>query len=65
MHALGVNETKVTSRNAFIDNLFPLESGKESENDKTIHFSDYAQIFDLVDNPETTNTTYMWFLELL
>ena len=29
VHTLGVNETKVTWRNAFIDNLFALESEKE------------------------------------
>ena len=33
-----VNETKVTSRNIFIDNLFALESRKESRNDQRILF---------------------------
>ena len=36
MRALSVNETKFTSRNTFIDNLFPLEGEKESRNDKKL-----------------------------
>ena len=36
--ALRVNETKVTSRNAFIDNLFGLESRRKSKNDKKTFF---------------------------
>ena len=34
MRTLRVNETKVTSRNAFIDNFFALESEKEPKNDE-------------------------------
>ena len=33
-----VNETKVTSRNAFIDNLFALENNKKSKKDKRTLF---------------------------
>ena len=33
MRAVRINETKVTSRNAFINNVFALESDKESRND--------------------------------
>ena len=36
--ALRVNETKATSRNAFIDNCFDLEGEKESKNNKRILF---------------------------
>ena len=35
MHALWVNETKVSLRNVFIDNPFGLESEKEQKNDKS------------------------------
>ena len=38
MHALRVNETKVTSRNAFIVNLFALESEKGSTNEERTPF---------------------------
>ena len=34
----GFNKTKPTSRSAFIVNLFALESGKESRNDKRTLF---------------------------
>ena len=51
MRALRVNETKVTSRNAFIDNIFALESEKESRNDERTLFGDYLRIFDLAVNP--------------
>ena len=34
MHAARVNETKLISRNAFIVNLFPLESKNESKYDQ-------------------------------
>ena len=33
-----VNETKATSRNAFINNVFALKSEKESRNDKKTLF---------------------------
>ena len=36
--ALRVNETKVTLRNAFIDNLFALESQKEPKNNERTLF---------------------------
>ena len=39
-----VNRTKVTLRNAFIDNLFALESEKESKNEKRALFTDCVQI---------------------
>ena len=38
--SLRVNEIKVTSRNTFIDNIFPLESKKESKDDKRSLFRD-------------------------
>ena len=34
MRALRVNQTKITSRNGFIANVFALKSDKESRNDK-------------------------------
>ena len=51
LRALRVNETKVTLRNAFIDNLFALESKKESENDERTLFQDCPRILDLSVNP--------------
>ena len=51
MHALRVNETKVTSGNTFIGNLFALENDKESENDERTLFRDYSWILDLAVNP--------------
>ena len=51
LRALRVNETKVTSRNAFIDNLLALESEKGSKNDERTLFWDYPRIFDLAVNP--------------
>ena len=47
MRALRVNETKVISRNAFIDNLFALEREKESKNDERTLFRDFPRILDL------------------
>ena len=47
VHALRVNETKVTARNAFIGNLFALESKKKSKNDKRTFFGDFLLIFEL------------------
>ena len=41
-----VNETIVTSRNAFIDKLFELESEKGSEEDEKTLFRDCPQILD-------------------
>ena len=38
VRAQRVNETKVTSRNAFIDNFFALESEKESKDDERTLF---------------------------
>ena len=51
VHALRVNEIKVTSRSNFIDNLSALESEKESKNDETTLFRDYLQILALAVNP--------------
>ena len=56
-----VNETKTTSRNAFINNVFALKSEKESRNDKKTLFWDYAWIPDLTVNPYTGSATYVWF----
>ena len=52
-----VNETKVPSRNAFIDNLCALKSAKESKNDKKTLFGVSPRIADL-------NGTFMWFSRL-
>ena len=51
LHAPRVNETKVTSRNAFIVIFFVLESGKESKNKEKTLFWDYPWILDLSVNP--------------
>ena len=51
VHALRIDETKVTSRNAFIDNIFALEGGKESKYDQRILFLDCPWIVDLSINP--------------
>ena len=51
MRCLRVNGTKVTLRNAFIDNAFALESEAESENDKKTFFPDCMQILDMSVNP--------------
>ena len=64
VRALRVNETKVTSRNAFIDNLSALESEKESKNGERTLFWGCPRILDLSVNPQTPNAIYMWFLEL-
>ena len=40
VHILRVNETKLTSRNAFIENIFALEIEEESKNDKRSFFRD-------------------------
>ena len=42
---LGVSITKVTSRNAFIDNVFTLESEKKIRNFETNFFLDYFPNF--------------------
>ena len=44
MRALRVNKTKVTSRNTFIDNLFALESERESKNDEKSLFRDFLLV---------------------
>ena len=46
-----VNEAKLTSRNAFIDKLFELESEKGSKDDERTLFRDCPQILDLSVNP--------------
>ena len=46
-----VNETKVTSKNAFTENVFTFESEKETKNEKRNFFSDYPEILDLAVNP--------------
>ena len=51
MHAPRVYGTKVTLENAFIDNLFALESEKESKNDESTLFPDHPRIVDLFINP--------------
>ena len=60
MRALRVNKPNVTLRNAFIDNVFALESDKKkSRNDEGTLFWDYPRIFDLAVNTDTANATYM------
>ena len=51
MVALRVNEANLTSTNAFIVNLFALESKKESNNDKRTLLWDCPQSLDLSLNP--------------
>ena len=62
--ALTVNELKVTSRNAFIDDLFGSEGDKESKSDQRTLFSECAQILHLCFDPSTATRTYMVFSEL-
>ena len=47
VRVLRVNETKVTSRNALIDNHFTLKSNKETKIDERTLFSDFSWILDL------------------
>ena len=47
----GVRVSKVTSRNAFIVNLFATESERESKNDETTLSGDCLPILDLSVNP--------------
>ena len=51
MDALRVNGTKVTLRNAFIDNPFALESDKDSKNEERTLFPGCPGIADLSGNP--------------
>ena len=51
MRAVRVNKTKITSRNAIVNNVFSLESKKESRNDEKTLFWNYLRIFDLAVNP--------------
>ena len=51
MHALRNIENRVILRNAFIDNVFALESEKKSRNDERTLFSDYPRILDLAVKP--------------
>ena len=47
---LRFNETKVSLRNAFIDNLFTIKCDKESKYDKETLFSGFLGIIDLIVN---------------
>ena len=60
-----VNETKVTSTNTFVVNLFAFESNTESKNDKTTLFPDFPRILDQPVNLDIPNATYMWFSAVL
>ena len=51
MSALSVNETKLTSTNAFIVNFFTLESKKRPINNERTFFWDYPRGLDLSLNP--------------
>ena len=48
MRTLKVNETKVTSPNAFIDNIFALESEKESKKEERILYLDHTGLLTLL-----------------
>ena len=61
MPTLKFNETKFTSRKAFIDNLFTLENEKEFKIDERTLSGDCPQIVDLSVNLQTANATNMWF----
>ena len=65
MRAVRVNETKVISRNAFIDNLFLLKSEKETKNHEATLFRDCPRMLDLSVNFWTPNVASMWFSGLL
>ena len=56
-----INETEVTSRNAFDVNLFALESQKESKYEERTLFRDSPRILDQSVNPQTPNATCLWF----
>ena len=64
MRAPRVNETKVTSRNTFIDNLFPLKSEKEAKMDEATLF-ETACVFLTCLLPLDPESTSMWFSGLL
>ena len=64
VRTLRLNGTKVTLRNAFIDNLFALESEKELQKTERTHFSECLRIVYVFVNAYTPNTTYMWFSRL-
>ena len=64
MRAVRVNETKFISRNAFIDNLFPLKSEKEAKRDEATLF-ETARGFLTCLLPLDTESTSMWFSGLL
>ena len=55
------NETKLTSRNAFIVDLFGLESGKEPRNGERTLFWDSKQSLDLSRNPQPPNHALAFF----
>ena len=57
VHTLRVNETKVT----FTDNIFALESEKESKTYQMILFEEYSWILVLAVYPYTANVTYKYF----
>ena len=60
VQALWVNETKINSRNTFIDNLFALESEKDSKNDETTLLRNWPQILDFFINTECYIYTVFW-----
>ena len=60
LHTIRINETKVTSGNAFIANVFALESATESKKYKKSFFQDFPRIFCLSVYPYTMNATYKW-----
>ena len=61
---LEVNQTKVTSINTFIGNIFTLQTEKTSKNDKRTVFLDCSRILDCCFNTQTLNATYMSLCEV-
>ena len=59
MFALRVDETKVSSRKAFIGNLLELKSGEKSENNNSNFIREYPQIIDQCISLYPANSTYM------
>ena len=64
VRALRINETKVTSRNTAIVNLFVLGNEKESKMTKGPSFRTACEGLDVSVNPQAPNGTYMWFSRL-
>ena len=55
MSALGVNVTKATSSNSFLNNPSTLQSEKESKNGERAFFRDYPQVLHLAVNRQMSH----------